>query len=963
MLRKNLIVATFMAISAIATAQTEAIEKANKNFQLANFGEAARAYEKILPTLRDTFGMTERLADCYFHLAQFDLAEKWYIKALEKEETSVEALYRAGEVSKILGNMSDAQHFWEAYANFQRKKADYFLSSLKFVKAGIESSNYVVTPSQYNTENAEFGASILRGDVVFASERTDLKRKSSTNATADGTTANQLFIAPLEGLPNAPKSGVQFLKSDFKNTLNEAPAAYSGNGKWVVFSRNNFQDGIRPLSTSGLELSLYVARVNDRGDWMDIKPFPHNVSGYASGFPTLNEDGTILYFASNRPQGKGGFDIWVSVRKNDVWSKPINVEGINTIGDEITPFFDGNTLFFASDYWTGFGGFDIFKAEQNANGGFSEAKNMGKGINSSADDYGFVMSKSKIGYLISNRKGSKGKTDLYKVTSKTTVLTIRAQDATKKAVPLAQKEVKLLANKGVLTVLKDGNLAFAFEGSEEVKMTIQKQGFENQVVSLRPSMPSPVEVTLKKVGEKEQQNLTPTEGGYVGYVKDSLTNKALAGVTVRAVHQKNSTMLETITDAQGKYVLPLEKNLPYALSYSKELFLNTSRSFKTTAANRGNIQDVLMQPSPTAIRNEENKPKPQEPTPPIKPEKTVVKGEGWAIQLSVQTKDNKKIDMTPYKEVRSLGNFYTSEEGNKVKIRLGVYKTRKDAERMLKSVQNKGFKSAYIVEETDAEVIKNQAIKPTKTAQIVNEIDPNKVKQEPLNNATTPTPPKPTPPSVPEVKSEGWAIQLVIQAKDGKKIDFAPYKDISALGNFYSLVEGNKVKIRLGVYKVRKDAENILKSIQNKGYKTAYIVEEINPEAVKDNTFSIKGGVLNKIEAREKEGIKVKDEPEKPRPTDYNAPIKPQTAEGTADTKPYKVRVASLSRPDKFDKSKITSFGAIKMVKQGKWTWVLVDGFKTLEEARTIRLQLKEAGYKDGRVVLADKNGVFKEVD
>lgn len=906
MFQKKLIVASFMAMSALATAQTESIEKADKNFQLANFSEAARAYEKLLPTLRDTFGITERLADCYFHLAQFELAEKWYIKALEKEETSIEALHRAGEVSKILGNMSDADHFWKAYANFQRKKAEHFLSSLAFAKAGSESRNYVVTPSQYSTDATDFGASILRGDVVFASSRTDLKRKS--NAPANGTSANQLFIAPLEGLPNAPKVGVQFLKNDFKNTLNEAPAAYSGDGKWVAFSRNNFQEGVRPLSTSGLELSLYIARVNSRGDWMDVKPFPHNASGYASGFPTLNEDGTIMYFASNRPQGKGGFDIWVSVRKNEVWSKPINVENVNTVGDEITPFFDGKTLFFASDYWIGFGGFDMFSATQNANGGFDAPQNMGKGINSSADDYGFVMSKSKIGYLTSNRKGSKGKTDLYKVVAKA----------------------------------------------------------EDKVVDIPP----------KKPDEKEKEPTKPTlTEGYVGYVKDSLTNKALAGVTVRAVHQKNSTMLETITDAQGKYVLPLEKNLPYALSYSKELFLNTSRSFKTTAALKGNIAEVLMQPSPTALRNAENKPKPEPVTPtvnpitPTKPEKTTVKGEGWAIQLSVQAKNDKKVDFAPYKDLRTFGNFYTSEEGNKVKIRLGIYKARKEAERIIKSVHSKGYKTAYIVEETDAETIKNNTIAPKpKQEQIVNEIVPDTPK---LVTPPTPAPKQnPAPPSVPEAKSEGWSIQLTIITKDGKKIDFTPYKDINTLGNFYSLVEGNKVKIRMGVYKLRKDAESVLKSIQNKGYKNAYIVEEINPEAVKDNAFTLKGGMLNETTPKN-EPKKEELKPQTPTPSNYNTPPKststppkvaPKEEAAPTEAKAYKVRIASLSRPDKFDKSKVASFGEIKMLKQGKWTWVMLDGFDTLEEARAVRLKLRAAGYKDGRVIL-DKDGVFKEVD
>ena len=99
-----------------------------------------------------------------------------------------------------------------------------------------------------------------------------------------------------------------------------------------------------------------------------------------------------------------------------------------------------------------------------------------------------------------------------------------------------------------------------------------------------------------------------------------------------------------------------------------------------------------------------------------------------------------------------------------------------------------------------------------------------------------------------------------------------------------------------------------------------------------------------------------------PKSTSTPPKVAPKEEAAPTEAKAYKVRIASLSRPDKFDKSKVASFGEIKMLKQGKWTWVMLDGFDTLEEARAVRLKLRAAGYKDGRVIL-DKDGVFKEVD
>ena len=58
--------------------------------------------------------------------------------------------------------------------------------------------------------------------------------------------------------------------------------------------------------------------------------------------------GDAIFFSSDRIDGMGGYDIWVTARSGDTWADPINVEAINTEMTEMQPFvsLDGSELWF-----------------------------------------------------------------------------------------------------------------------------------------------------------------------------------------------------------------------------------------------------------------------------------------------------------------------------------------------------------------------------------------------------------------------------------------------------------------------------------------------------------------------------------------------------------------------------------------------------------------------------------------
>ncbi|MDR3180832.1 MAG: carboxypeptidase regulatory-like domain-containing protein [Prevotellaceae bacterium] len=123
-------------------------------------------------------------------------------------------------------------------------------------------------------------------------------------------------------------------------------------------------------------------------------------------------------FSSNRYEGAGGFDIFISQsNKKGQWERPRSFGEINTEGDEygVVLHPSGHTLFFSSNGHQTMGGYDIFKSEYDGKN-WSKPENLGYPINSTADD--IVYSISEDGnrlYFSSNRTSGKGGYDVYLV--------------------------------------------------------------------------------------------------------------------------------------------------------------------------------------------------------------------------------------------------------------------------------------------------------------------------------------------------------------------------------------------------------------------------------------------------------------------------------------------------------------------------------------------------------------------
>lgn len=194
----------------------------------------------------------------------------------------------------------------------------------------------------------------------------------------------------------------------------------------------NANDAAVALSPDGQTLFSFVSDVKNPGDlyasnlngtdWSKPEKLNTNInSEFWEGSCSITADGRYLYFASERPGGLGGRDLYVSEKVNGEWAPAVNLgPSINTQYNEDAPFIhpDGITLFFSSEGHKSIGGYDIMYSIKKDNA-WIEPLSMGIPLNTTEDDrYYVINAKGDVGYFSSNRGGAggKGQQDIYTVT-------------------------------------------------------------------------------------------------------------------------------------------------------------------------------------------------------------------------------------------------------------------------------------------------------------------------------------------------------------------------------------------------------------------------------------------------------------------------------------------------------------------------------------------------------------------
>ncbi|MHC0442839.1 OmpA family protein [Flavobacterium sp. 3-210] len=407
-------------VFSVNTYSQKNLSKADKDFEKYAFIDAIKTYERIAAKGFKSENLFRKLGDAYYYNSQYKEAAKWYdelfaINDLQNSEYD----FRYAQSLKSIGQTKKADELMQRLrAKDQKDKRAILAKQDKsyLKKIYSNSGRYVISDCNFNSPYSDYGAFVRDGKIYFTSAR-DTGNFVKSKHQWTGQYFTHLYVADIdstsEQISNSKPSKVN-ISSHSK--FNESSLIMTQDGKTAYFTGNNFSEGKLKKNPKGISLlKIYSGRV-DKDVITDVKELPFNGDDYSSAHPALSADEKTLFFVSDRPGTLGQSDIFkVSIEGNGTFGEVKNLgPSINTEGRESFPFINKeNEIYFASDGQPGLGGLDIFVGKLENDDAVSFIQNVGSDINSTGDDFAYVIdSKSRRGFFSSNKNES-GTDDIY----------------------------------------------------------------------------------------------------------------------------------------------------------------------------------------------------------------------------------------------------------------------------------------------------------------------------------------------------------------------------------------------------------------------------------------------------------------------------------------------------------------------------------------------------------------------
>jgi len=401
--------------STTLTAQQELkkyLEFAQEKYKSGDYIYALQYYEKAMAIDSNTINTLWEYAETLRAYKDYPKAAYYYGKVYSREGTELypSSLLQYGLMLKQCGRYDEALDVFKlAKKKYRRDPRGYLyrksrveMQSCVWAKSNQGDSTHHVfeaLPDHINTPNAEFGHRVFNNQLIFSSLRAD--SISSAEEVYDPSYSTHLYKASVQDSGYGKDELIKDLHWENVHT---------GNGSFSL-DKQRFYFSYCGDEGYNYKCKILVAYVDgDRFVDIDTLGSIINYEGANTTMPFIAEweGGEVLFYASDREDGVGGMDIWYSfIRNGNQFQKPRNIKRINSMDNELSPFFDGETqtLYFSSSWYDGFGGYDVFKSKYNNS--FEAPENLMEPINSPANDLYYFQTVTKdTAYFSSNRLGS-----------------------------------------------------------------------------------------------------------------------------------------------------------------------------------------------------------------------------------------------------------------------------------------------------------------------------------------------------------------------------------------------------------------------------------------------------------------------------------------------------------------------------------------------------------------------------
>lgn len=385
---------------------------------LDEYIDALPYYLQLYQSLPENANIAYRIGLCYLNIPD---KKNLALSYLETAAKNTSATYREGSVNQKSAPYDAIFHLGEAYRinyRFDEAKEAFIKFRETLLPDDIENLRFV----DHQIKVCDFAKELVAKPVQFSEENlgnlfNDERSNYNPVISADGRSFaymvglkfyNAIMFSRITGNRWGPPVNIT---PDLQIDGTVFISGLSADGKRLYLSKND-----------NYESNIYSSDF-DGEKWSPAAMLNRNINTrYWESHGFVTEDGNTLIFASDRPGGFGGLDLYISKKVDGDWGPAVNLgPEINTPFNEDRPFLinGGKTLFFCSQGHYNMGGYDIFRSDFQSNGLWSTPANLGYPVNTPDDDTFFMpVENGKAGYIARFRGTSEnfGKEDIYKIT-------------------------------------------------------------------------------------------------------------------------------------------------------------------------------------------------------------------------------------------------------------------------------------------------------------------------------------------------------------------------------------------------------------------------------------------------------------------------------------------------------------------------------------------------------------------
>lgn len=688
-----------------------------------------------------------KLADTQYNEGNYEEAAIGYRAAWEKKKKKKELIYKSAESYYKIKEYRKAA---EAYSFIKEENdgKEFMFPGLKYCRAlkmdgqyDEASRAFVYFINGYNGDDKDIVANIVQdeirgcelgmimleqepGKLIIEHLGSNVNSKAADFAPVPFSDDVLYYTSNMVGETKmylTQKSEGEWSRSRVPKNFPKISAEHFGNGafspdnKRFYYTQCGQKDAIGRLMES---CEIFVTQRTDSG-WSVPEKLNNkiNKAGSTNNHPyVVHKDGSeILYFTSDRIGGEGKMDIWSATRNLEseelAFDTPKNLgSSINTMGDEITPYFDmdENVLYFSSTGNVSIGGFDIMKSTIEGSNAWSKPENLGIPYNSSADDYYYRKHSAAGGYIVSNRKYGLEKTtfkddDIFAFSMPTEEMMASGKvidNATNETIEevwvaiyeiAAEGAVKLLENKS----FPNGNYSFGLLPEKNYRLEANREGYLTEGIEIstmnNDQMVFTNDITIGKSMDVNKISVTSTQPSQTevpsGKIDGTFSNpQPTMEMNENESFSNDSGMTEMITETPTNVAPVVERT-------------------NTTTIPNSNIATTPEVTTTTTVVEETYTDYPDATTTTTTsvPSTTVTSSyaeEGVVYKIQLIAVNNFNSSHSRYTTPKNYGNLVTEyiPDRNLTRVLLSQFTSKEEAEQILMSIKDHpDFRTALVV--------------------------------------------------------------------------------------------------------------------------------------------------------------------------------------------------------------------------------------------------------------------------